>query len=71
MARCFYSDSVLTLEEMVKLVNEDDLYFSVKCDQYDLSHLLLHCRMKRKEVSSGVILLLQLCLQFPVGDNLL
>ena len=71
MAGYFYSDSVVTLESMVKVSREVELHFSEKREQSDLSHFLLHRIRTRKEVSSGGISVLKLCLQLPAGDNLM
>ena len=32
--KIFYSDSLVTLEKMIKFASKAELYFSAKCDQY-------------------------------------
>ena len=61
------SDPLLTLEEIVKFASGAELYFTVKYEQSDLSHFLLHTRKIRKDVSLGGPELFLLCIQLPVG----
>ena len=67
----FYFDSVVTLGAMVIFSSKAELCFFAKCEKSDWSHFLLHHHSKIKEVCSGDLSGLKLCLQLPVGDNLL
>ena len=62
---------MVALGVLVKFVNGAEMCFFEKCGQSDRFSFLLHHHSTRKEMSSGGLSLLQLCIQLPVADNIL